>query len=99
MVIEIKLPDDWPPALGFMMARLLRQTLAEGFPVVAAVRPDVTDEELSEAFTRVREAITEAGLAALYRLREAEHPVRVVGRLHPGQSSVVPAVIRLPPVR
>ncbi|MGD0558983.1 MAG: hypothetical protein ABSA93_28925 [Streptosporangiaceae bacterium] len=46
------------------MAQLLRQAVAQGFPVVVAVRPDVTDEELSEAFTKVREVIAEACLAA-----------------------------------
>jgi hypothetical protein len=64
MVIEIKVPDDWPPALGLAVAQLLRQTLREGFPVVAAIRPDVSDEELKDAYTRVREVIAEAGLAA-----------------------------------
>ncbi len=64
MIIEIRVPDDWPPTLGLAMAQLLRQTVAQGFPLVVAVRPDVTDEELSEAFTKVREVIAEAGLAA-----------------------------------
>ena len=64
MVIEIKVPDEWPPALGLAVAQLLRQALREGFPVVASVRPDVTDEELSDAYARVRGVIEEAGLAA-----------------------------------
>ena len=64
MVIEVKIPDDWPPGLGLALAQLLRQTLTEGFPIVVAVRPDVSDTELSEAFATAREAITEAGLAA-----------------------------------
>jgi hypothetical protein len=64
MVIEIKVPDDWPPGLGLAVAQLLRQALREGFPVVAAIRPDVTDEELKDAYARVREVIANAGLAA-----------------------------------
>jgi hypothetical protein len=64
MNIEIQVPDDWSPQFGFAMTRLLRETLTQGLPVVVAVRPDVTAEELSDAFTKVREVITEAGLAA-----------------------------------
>jgi hypothetical protein len=64
MVIEIKVPDDWPPALGLAVAQLLRQALREGFPVVVAVRPDVSDTELHDAYVRVREVIADAGLAA-----------------------------------
>jgi hypothetical protein len=64
MIIEVRVPDDWPPTLGLVMAQLLRQTVTQGFPVVVAVRPDVTDEELSEAFSKVREVLAEAGLAA-----------------------------------
>jgi hypothetical protein len=64
MIIEIQVPDEWPPRFGFAMTRLLRETFAQGLPVVVAVRPDVTAEELSDAFTKVREVITEAGLAA-----------------------------------
>jgi hypothetical protein len=64
MIIEVKIPDDWPPGLGLALAQLLRKTLTRGFPVVVAVRPDVSDEELSDAYAMVREVITEAGLAA-----------------------------------
>jgi hypothetical protein len=64
MIIEVKIPDDWPPGLGLALAQLMRQTMTSGFPVVVAVRPDVSDEELSDAYAMVREVITEAGLAA-----------------------------------
>jgi hypothetical protein len=64
MIIEIQVPDDWSPRFGFAMSRLLRETFAHGLPVMVAVRPDVSAEELSDAFTKVREVITEAGLAA-----------------------------------
>jgi hypothetical protein len=64
MVVEVKIPDDWPPGLGIALAQLLRQTLSTGSPVVVAIRPDASDEELRDAYSMVRGVITEAGLAA-----------------------------------
>ena len=64
MIIEVKVPDDWSPGLTLALAQLLRKTLTQGFPVVVAVRQDITDEELSDAFAKAREAIADAGLAA-----------------------------------
>jgi hypothetical protein len=63
MVIEIEVPDEWPPAFGFTLAQLLRETFARGLPVVVAARPDLTADELSDAFIRARAALADAGLA------------------------------------
>jgi hypothetical protein len=64
MIIEIRVPDEWPPELGFTVARLLRQAVSTGFPIIATVRSDATAEEVGVAYDRVREVIAQAGLTA-----------------------------------
>jgi hypothetical protein len=68
MVIEIEVPEEWSPALGFTLAQLLRETFARGLPVVVAARPDLTAEELCEAFVKARAALADAGLATQHEV-------------------------------
>jgi hypothetical protein len=64
MIVEVSIPDEWPPSVGLAVARMVRQSLKEGFPVIVPVRKDVTPEQLQEAFDKVRMVIADAGLAA-----------------------------------
>jgi len=64
MIFEISIPDEWSPGVGLAIARMVRQSLKDGFPIVVPVRKDATPEQLQEAFERVRMVIADAGLAA-----------------------------------
>lgn len=64
MMVEINLPEEWPPALALATARLLQHALRDGFPVVTAIRPDATSDQLSDIYARVQALIEESGLAA-----------------------------------
>ena len=64
MTFEIELPNEWPPGLGFAVAKMIRQSLKAGFPVVVPVRGDVTSDELAAAFSMIETVIQQAGLAA-----------------------------------
>lgn len=64
MIVEINIPDEWPPGLAFAVAKMMQQSLKEGFPVVVPVRNDATPDQLEQAFKAIRTVINEAGLAA-----------------------------------
>jgi hypothetical protein len=64
MIVEVNLPDEWPPGLAMATAQLMRQALRDGFPVVTAIRSDVTADQVSALYARVRTLIEESGLAA-----------------------------------
>jgi len=64
VTFEIELPDEWPPGLGFAVAKMIRQSLKAGFPIVVPVRSDVTPDELAAAFSTIETVIQKAGLAA-----------------------------------
>lgn len=64
MLLEVDLPDEWPPALGLAVAAMIRRSLRDGFPVVIPIRRDATPEELEAALGAVTRAIQQAGLAA-----------------------------------
>ena len=64
MTIEIEIPDGWPPGLGLAVAKMMQQSLKEGFPVVVPVRRDATPDQLQAAFDTIKTVIEQAGLAA-----------------------------------
>ena len=64
VTFEIELPDEWPPGLGFAVAKMIRESLTAGFPVVIPVRSDITPDELAAAFSTIETVIQKAGLAA-----------------------------------
>jgi hypothetical protein len=64
VTFEIELPDEWSPGLGFAVAKMIRQSLRVGFPVVVPVRSDVTPDELAAVFSTIETVIQKAGLAA-----------------------------------
>jgi hypothetical protein len=63
VICEIEIPDEWPPGLGLAVVAMFRQSLKQGFPIVVPVRSDTTADQLDEAFSSVKAAIREAGLA------------------------------------
>ena len=64
VLLEVNLPDEWPPGLGLAVAAMIRRSLRDGFPVVVPIRQDATPEELEAALGAVTRVIQEAGLAA-----------------------------------
>ena len=63
VIVEVEIPDEWPPGLGLAVARMIRESLKEGFPVVMPVRRDATPDQLEAVFDSVKTVIHEAGLA------------------------------------
>ena len=63
VIVEVEIPDEWPPGLGLAVAKMIRESLKEGFPVVMPVRRDATADQLEAVFDRVKAVIHEAGLA------------------------------------
>lgn len=64
MTIELECPDTWTPGQALAMRALLQQALRTGPPVIAAVRPDATPDQLADIYGRLGALIREAGLAA-----------------------------------
>jgi len=64
MMVEVNIPEEWPPALALATAQLLQQALRDGFPIVTVIRPDATPDQLSDIYARVKALIEESGLAA-----------------------------------
>jgi hypothetical protein len=64
VLVEMDLPDEWPPGLGLAVAEMMRRSLSAGFPVVVPIRRDATPAELEAAIGAVTRVIREAGLAA-----------------------------------
>jgi hypothetical protein len=64
MVIEITVPDDWPPSLALAIRSLFQQAVNGGYPLVTWARPDADPDAVSQAYARIRAMIEESGLAA-----------------------------------
>jgi hypothetical protein len=64
MVIEITVPDDWPPTLALATRALFQQAVNGGYPLVTWARPDADPEAVRHAFARIRAMLEESGLAA-----------------------------------
>ena len=64
MMVEVNLPEEWPPALALATAQLLQHALRDGFPLITVIRLDATPDQLSDICTRVQMLIEESGLAA-----------------------------------
>ena len=65
MTFEIELPDDWPPGLGFAVAKMIRQSLKTGFPIVVPVRSDVTPGRTRGSVQHDRNSYPEGGASCL----------------------------------
>jgi hypothetical protein len=64
VTVEIEIPDGWPPGLGLAVAKMMQQSLKEGFPVVIPIRGDATPDQLAAAYDTIKTVIARAGLAA-----------------------------------
>jgi hypothetical protein len=64
MKIEISVPDEWTPGQALAIRALLQQVLRSGQPLIAAVRADVTPDQLGEIYGQVGALLREAGMAA-----------------------------------
>jgi hypothetical protein len=63
MVIEITVPDDWPPTLALATRSLFQQAVTGGYPLVTWARADADPEQVKRVFARIRAMIEESGLA------------------------------------
>ncbi len=64
MKIELEIPDDWTPGQTLAMTALLQHVLRTGHPIIAAVRPDATPDQLEDIYGRLGALLRETGLAA-----------------------------------
>jgi hypothetical protein len=48
MKIELETPDDWTPGQTLAMRAMLQHVLRTGHPIIAAVRPDATPDQLED---------------------------------------------------
>ena len=64
MTIEISVPDDWTPGQALAVRALLERAVRGGPPLIAALKADITADELRDIYGRVGTLIREAGLAA-----------------------------------
>jgi hypothetical protein len=64
MTIEISIPDEWTPGQAIAMRTLLQQAIRGGQPLIAAIRADVTPDQLRDIYARVGTLIRDTGMAA-----------------------------------
>jgi len=64
MKIELETPDDWTPGQTLAMRAMLQHVLRTGLPIIAAVRPDATPDQLEDVYGRLEALLRETGLAA-----------------------------------
>lgn len=60
---DFPVPDDWPAPLALAFAELMEKALADGFPLVIAVRKDATPEQITSVLEDMRAVVRKAGLA------------------------------------
>lgn len=64
MLIEITVPDDWPPALAMATRSLFQQAVNGGYPLVTWARADADPDAVRHLIARIRAMMEESGLAA-----------------------------------
>jgi hypothetical protein len=64
MTIEISVPDEWTPAQALAVRALLQRAMHSGHPLIAAIRPDATPDQLRDIYARVGVLLRDAGMAA-----------------------------------
>jgi hypothetical protein len=62
--IEIAVPSSWTPGETLAVRALLQHSISAGYPVVAAVRPDATPDQIEDIYARLGVMLRESGLAA-----------------------------------
>lgn len=61
--IEIAVPSSWTPGEALAVRALLQQSVSAGYPIVAAVRPDATPDQIEDIYARLGLLLRERGLA------------------------------------
>lgn len=61
--IEIAVPGSWTPGETMALRALLQQSVSAGYPIVAAVRPDATPDQIEDIYARLQRLLRERGLA------------------------------------
>ncbi|HLQ53815.1 MAG TPA: hypothetical protein VK162_06025 [Streptosporangiaceae bacterium] len=64
MKIELEVPDNWTPGQTLALRAIMQHVLCTGHPIIAAVRPDATPEQLEDIYGRLGTLLRETGLAA-----------------------------------
>lgn len=62
--IEISVPATWTAGETLAVRALLQHSLAAGYPIVGAVRPDATPEQIADLYARLGALLRDSGLAA-----------------------------------
>jgi hypothetical protein len=62
--IEIAVPSSWTVGETLAMRALLQQSVTAGYPIVAAVRPDATPDQIQDIYAQLGSLLRERGLAA-----------------------------------
>jgi hypothetical protein len=62
--IEIAVPSTWTVGETLAVRALLQSSVSAGFPIVAAVRPDATPDQIQDIYARLGTLLRERGLAA-----------------------------------
>lgn len=62
--LEVNIPEHWTPELALAAAELVRRAVRDGFPIIASIRETATPEQIHDVYSRIRDMLEEAGLAA-----------------------------------
>jgi hypothetical protein len=62
--IEIAVPSSWTVGQVLAVRALLQQSVSTGFPIVAAVSPDATPDQIQDIYAQLGTLLRERGLAA-----------------------------------
>lgn len=62
MKIEVVVPDAWTPELTLAVQQLMQQAVLRGYPLITALRSDVTPDQLQDIDDRIQSLVRESGL-------------------------------------
>ena len=62
MLIEIAVPDDWPPELAMSIRSLFQHAVNDGYPVVTWARRDADPEQVKRVYARIQAMMKDSGL-------------------------------------
>jgi hypothetical protein len=64
MTIELDVPNSWSPGQALAVRDLLQKVLRAGHPIIAAVRPDATPDQVEDIYGQLWGLLRAADLAA-----------------------------------
>jgi hypothetical protein len=62
MKIEVVVPDAWTPELTLAVQKLMQEAVLSGYPLITALRSDVTADQLEDIDNRIQSLVRESGL-------------------------------------